>query len=250
VSVVAENPRAVIGGNAPPEPTPFEIAEQKVGDIYDEAKLWLDGAKVDSQELADGIGNLISLAQDAWNAAEEARKAEKKPFDDGAKEVQARYKPLLEKAEQAKAACKKALQPWLQRLADEIEAKAKAAREEADRKRREAEDAIRATNAANLAERAAAEALVKDAKRAEKMATRAENQTATAGGDFGRATGLRTVYTATLVDPILAARHYWQARRSEMLASLQTMADQDVRQGKHEPDAIPGFTITKSTVPV
>ena len=37
---LAENPRAVVGGNNPPaKPTPFELAEKAVNDIYDETVL-------------------------------------------------------------------------------------------------------------------------------------------------------------------------------------------------------------------
>src|SRR5690349_4076026 len=101
------NPRAVIGGNNPP-PSPFEIAQKAVEDIYGEASMWLDGATVDSQELADGIGNLASELRKARKLADETRKIENKPFDDGKAEVQARYKPLLDKADLAIEACKKA----------------------------------------------------------------------------------------------------------------------------------------------
>src|SRR5260221_116793 len=123
-------------------------------DLYGEASMWLDGATVDSQQLADGIANLLAELRKARKLAEDNRKVEKKPHDDAAAEVQSRYKPLLDKADLAAEACKKAVAPWLQKKADEIEAKAKAAREEADRQRQAAEAAIRASDAANLAERA------------------------------------------------------------------------------------------------
>jgi hypothetical protein len=238
--IEAINPRAVPGGNNPP--SPFELVTKAVEDIYSECALWLDGAHVDSQDMADGIANLMVTITKAEKLAEENRKTEKKPFDDGAKEVQARYKPLLDKADLAKAACKKALAPWLKKLADETEAKARAAREEADAKRQAAEEAIRTTDAANLAERAAAEALVAAAKQAETAANKAARETATAGGMMGRATGLRTVYAATITSPLVFGRYAWVSHREEYDAFLQQLANRLVRSGVR---SLPGVNISE-----
>ena len=72
-AVVTHNPRAVIGDNAPP-PSPFEIAEKAVNDIYDEVVLWLDGKPIDSQELADGVGNLLAEIRKAEKLADDTRR--------------------------------------------------------------------------------------------------------------------------------------------------------------------------------
>lgn len=236
---LAENPRAVIGGNSPP-PTPYEIAQKAVEDIYSEASMWLDGATVDSQELADGIANLLAELRKARKLAEDTRKVEKKPHDDAAAEVQHRYKPLFDKADLAAEACKKAVAPWLKKLADQIERKAAEARAEADRQQQAAQDALRAADATNLAERAKAEALVTAVKKANTVANKAERQTATAGGAHGRAMGLRTVLVTRMTDKSAAAKHYWASAREEMTDFLQGLAERDVRAGKRE---IPGFTV-------
>jgi hypothetical protein len=241
------NQRAVIGANFPPPDSPFEDASRRVNDVYEEAASWLNGERVQDQETANGIANLIALIGKAWDVAETARKAEKKPFDDGANAVQDKYLPLLKRAELAKQACKKALQPWLQKLADEIEAKARAARDEADRKRREAEAAIRKAAPENLTERAAAEALIVGAKHAETVARKAETTTAKAGGTFGRATGLRSVYTPVLTDARKAMTAYWATNKDEILQFVESLAQRDVRNGKRE---IPGFRIDETKVPV
>ena len=235
-------PRA-IGDNGPPPPTPYEAARDTIEDLWGEASLWLDGAKVDSQELADGIGNLLAMLRKAAKDADAARRDENKPFDDGKAEVQARYKPILTKAEQAEKACKAALQPWLQKKADEIEAKARAAREEADRKRREAEAAIRAAGAADLAARAEAEAKIDAAKQADIMARKAANTTAKVGGLEGRSSGLRSTWKPELTDGVAAARHYWSTQRQEMETFLLILAAKDVAKGSRD---IPGFEIKET----
>lgn len=239
-TLTAENPRAVVGGNNPPEPTPYEQAEQKVGDLWEEAKLWLDGAAVDNQAVADDIANLLDLIRGAKKFAEAQRKVEKEPFDKGAAEVQARYKPLLEKADLAADACKKALAPWLKKKEEAQRAEAERKRKEAEEKAAAAREALRAADAANLEARAQAEALVKQAKDAEKAANKAERQTATAGGGMGRATGLRTTYVATITDPIAFGRYAWGQCREEYQTFLQGLADRLVHGGARE---LPGVEI-------
>lgn len=235
-----------VGHNNPPEPTPYEAARDRVEDLYGEATLWLDGAKVDSQELADGIANLLTELRKAAKEADGARKVEAEPFDLGKAEVQARYKPLLTKIEQAEKACKAAMAPWLTQKAAEIEAAAKAAREAADKKRREAEEAIRATDASNLAARAEAEAKLKDAKKAETVASKAERTTATAGGFAGKAAGLRTTYRPVFAKDgeVEALRWAWKTYPEEMKGCALVLAAKEVAMGKRE---IPGFTIEKVT---
>lgn len=235
------NPRATIGGNMPPEPTPFELAEAEVYKLYDEAALWLDGAAVDSQELADDIANLMNMLRTAEKAADAARKAEKEPHLEAGRAVDAQYKPLLDKAKLATDACKKALAPWLTKLEAEKRAAEAEARRVADEKRAAAEAAIRARDAANLEQTAAAEALLKDAKKAEAAASRAEKATAGAGGSVGRKAGLRTVWTATMTNSAEALKHYKAAKPDALKAFLLSLAEADVRAGVR---SIPGFSVT------
>lgn len=242
MDAIAEIIAPGIGHNGAPEPTPFELAAKAIEDVYAEAALWLDGAEVDSADLASGIDNLKKTIASARKSADEARKVEKKPFDDGAAEVQARYNSLLKKADLAKDACNKALEPWLKKEAARIEGEARAAREAAEALQRQAEEAIRASDAANLEERAAAEELVKAAKKAETVANKMERTTATAGGMLGRATGLRSYWVARLVAPVVAARWAWAAHHDEMIGFIEELAEKDVRLGKRD---IPGFTVTE-----
>jgi len=238
---VVEKPPG-IGHNLPPEPTPYEIAEKAVGDIYAEARLWLDGARVESRETADGIGNLLKLIRDAKALAEEKKEIEYRPHKTAADAVVERYKPLLKRADDAAKACKAALQPWLDEKDRQLRAEQERLRAEAEAKAKAAQEAIRAADAANLDAREKAEQQIAEAKEAEKIANKAAKQTALAGGTYGRSVSLRTEWVALMIDPIAAARHYWLERREEMQAFLQGLADRDVRHGKRD---IPGFTITE-----
>lgn len=245
-----------IGHNQPPPelPTPFAIAEKAVNDIYDETTLWLDGHQINSQELADGVANLLAKIREAEKLADDARVAEKAPLDEAIKEIQARYAPLIADTKAVKgktvlaaAACKKALQPWLEAEDRRIREEARIVREEADRQRCEAEKALRASETANLAGRAAAEELLSAAKKADAAANVAEKQTAKAGGAFGRSAALRTVYVPTITDPVVAVRHYWIVAREKMLTFVSGMIERDIRLGKRK---IPGVEITETKVAV
>lgn len=248
------NPRAVAGNNNPPveiEPTPFEMSEVEIGDLYAEAKNWLDGEPVTTQAQADGLSKLIEDLRKAGKLADERRVEENKPFDDGKAEVQARYAPLIADTKSVKGKvplavdmAKKALAPWLQKLEDEKQAAAKKAREEADAKMKAAQDALRASQVADLEKREAAEALIRDAEKADAAATKAENSKAHATGGT-RAIGLRSVWRAEMTDARAAAAHYWVTRREDVDAFFQGMADADVRAGKRE---IPGFMIAETRV--
>lgn len=254
-AAVADNPRAVAGGNNPPEalePTPYEKSLNEIDDLYAEASLWLDGAPVDSQALADGVGKLTGMLREAAARADAARVAEKKPLDDKIAEIQDRYNLLIGdtkkvkgKAFRAIEACKAALEPWLDAEAKRIAEDARIKREAAEKAQRDAEEALRTADLANLTAQAEAEELVTEAKIAIAVANKAERQTAKVSGGPGRSIGLRTVWVATMTDVTEAGRHYWRAAPNEMRGFLQSMADTDVRAGRR---SIPGFEIVETKV--
>lgn len=245
----------LIGHNNPPaeiEPTPFEMSEVEIGDLYAEAKNFLDGEPITTQAVADAVSKLIDDLRKAAKLADERRVDENRPFDEGKAEVQARYAPLIADTKSVKGKvvlaidiAKKALAPWLQKLEDEKRAAAEAARkaaEEAETKARAALAATRATD--DLAAREAAEDLAREAKKAEASAVFAENDKAHAKGGT-RAMGLRSVWRAEMTDGRAAAGHYWATRREDVDAFFQGLADADVRAGKR---TIPGFLISETRV--
>ncbi len=254
-AILAENPRAVAGNNNPPEPmTAFDAVEINIIDLYEEAKLWLEGEPVTTQDQADALNTLMSRIKDAAKAAEDQRTVEKKPHDDAIDEIQGRYNPLIAgffsknktagKATMAMDAAKKALAPYLIKLDRKQQEAARLAREEADRLQREAMEAMRARDAANLTQREDAERLAQEAKAAEQAASRAENTKAHAKGE-GRATGLRTVYRAVMADRKAAAAWVWVDHNEELMIFIQELADRAVRAGMRK---INGFDVIEEKV--
>lgn len=239
------NPRAVQGANRPP--SPFDAFEAHIADLYEEARHFLDGDGVSSEGQATAITALMDQLRTAKKDADAARAEEKRPHDEAAKEVQAKWKPLIDKADLAVSTCKTALTPWLQKLEAERLARAEQARQEAERKAREAQEAARAAQAsADLAERERAEALAKEATQAGKAATKAEKATAsTASG--ARAVSLRSYWSAEITDLKEACRHFWAANPEAFRALIQQLADTDVRNGKRQ---IPGVVAVEERRPV
>ncbi|RAK51628.1 hypothetical protein DJ017_17485 [Phenylobacterium soli] len=188
----------------------------------------------------------MEMIRKAAKDADKARAEEKKPHDDAAKAVQAKWKPLLDKADLAVTTCKRALAPWLQAKEAAAREAAEAARREAEEKARIAAEAMRQTTLEDLAGREQAEALLKDAKAAEREASRAEKARPNASGDT-RAVTLRSVFRAELVNPSDALKHYVAHHPEAIKACLQQLADTDVRGGKRQ---IPGFTVHEEKVVV
>lgn len=243
------NIRAGIGGNNPPEPTPFEAVRTRIDGLYLEANNWLDGAPVDTAELAAGVEKLEAAIKAAVKDAEDARKAEAKPFDDGKAEVQARYNLLIGETKTVKGtailaleACKAALTPWRIKAQAEKDAAAAAARKQAEEKAAAALAARQVADLANLAAKAESDRLLAEAEEARKAANRAEKAATTK-------TGLRTTYRAVMIPDGLqaAARHIWANDQAALSSFVQSWADNTVRSfgANAEGLVIPGFEIQK-----
>jgi hypothetical protein len=213
---------------------PFDAAKLEIDDLFAEADNWLTGEPITSAEEAEAVEKLLDLTRKAKANADAERKRENEPFDTGKAEVQARYNPILKRADMVAETCKAVLQPWRDAIAKAKALEAEKARQEADEARRIAEEAIR-NSAGNIAARAEAETKLNDAKIAEADVRRVEKKAVTGNG-------LRTLYRPVMVDGGKAAEHYWKARRADFQEFLQELAAQDVRKGTR---VIPGFEIVE-----
>lgn len=245
---------ASIGHNKGPELSPYERIKEKIESLYEEALAYLDGEAIATQGQADDVSNLMNMLRDAREEADEARKEENKPFDEGKAAVQAKYAPLIADTKSVKGktvlaveACKKALAPWLQKLDEEKRAAAEKARLEAEEKQRIAQEAIRSAQAADLASREAAEQQLQEAKKAEAAAKKAEADRGRAGGGVGRKASLRTYYIAEIHDLKEFTRYVWANYQDDMRTYLNQRAQWMVDQGKRD---IPGITVREDRRPV
>lgn len=240
------NQIATIGDNNPP--TPFDDIEARINDLYDEAKNWLDGEEVTEQAQADALNTLASQIREAAKEAEEMRKAEAKPFDDGKKAVQERYNPLIQKGkgktEVALNAVKSSLKPYFLELDRIQQEAAQKAREEAEQAERDAQAAMQHRDPSNIEDQEEANRLAELAKSAQQAANKAENAKAHAKGN-GRATGLRTRTKVSIANERDAAAWAWKHDREQLMVFILTLAEKAVRNGSHK---IEGFNITQEKV--
>lgn len=237
---------ATIGHNQPPEPTPFEAIETRINDLYDEAKIWLDGEPVTTTKQAAALNTLENLIRAAAKDAEALRKTEVAPLDDAKAEIQARYNALIGetktvtgKTVTAINAVKAALKPYLLEVERRQREDAARAKAEADALAKAAQDAIAARDKANLQSIEAAEQLITDAAQARKDADRIAAAKPLAKGE-GRATGLRTVYKVEIASYRDAAAWAYKEKSRELADFLVEVAQAEVRTGKRE---ISGFNI-------
>ena len=158
------NQIAKIGHNAPP--TPFDEIKTRIEDLYAEAKQWLDGEPVTTQDQANALNTLENRIREAAKEAEALRKGEVKPLDDAKAEIQERFNALIGetktvtgKTVMAIAAIKSALKPYLLEL-DRIQRETAAkAREEAEKAEQAARAAMQSREADNLEQREEADDL-------------------------------------------------------------------------------------------
>lgn len=214
---------AVIGHNEPPEPTPFEVSRDRINDLYAEAKNWCDGEPITSQAEADAVSKLLDMIGEEIKTAEQRRRDENKPFDEGKAEVQARYGKLIGETKSVtgrailvRDACRKALTPWRERIEAERVAAAEAARKAADEAKNDAAFAFDVTRSDDLAGRERAEELAAQAKAAEAAAKKAGKPTAT---------GLRTVTQAAVTDNRAFLRWIVENRHDALRGWLQSYAE-------------------------
>lgn len=186
---------APIGHNAPPKLDAYSMA---LDDAYTTAKDFLDGKPIENQGQADAVGRIVGEVKKLKKDADDARAEEKRPHDEAAKAVQAKWKPLLERAETIIKAAQKPLSDYLNKLAAEQREAEEKAREEAARKAQEAVEASRAAEGSIEAVEHA-RALEKDADKAQREAAKLGKQKAHVTG-MDRAIGLRTYKVATVTD--------------------------------------------------
>lgn len=186
------NPRAVIGGNSPPEPIdPMEAIQRDYDDVFAEVGNWLDGSPVETEDQMRAVDGLLASVKEAEKQAKAAKEAEYRPHKDACDAVVARWKPFLDDLDRQTKGLAAAVSAFKrQREAERQEAERKA-RYEAERAREEAARAARAADAANIEAQ-------REAARIQREAEEAQRKVAALAADKTR--GLRTVTKYEITD--------------------------------------------------
>lgn len=212
----------MIGHNNPP---PFELHSIHIEDLFTLVSDTTAGAEVTTDEQETALDGLLDDFRKARKAADTERAAEKKPHDDAAKEVQAKWKPLLDRCDMAADEIKRLLTPYRtakQRAKDEA---ARKAREEAEARQKAAQEALRQSD--DLEGRFAAEAELKQAQKLTAAANKIDRQ----------ATGLRTYQIAEVTDAKALLQHVMRHDPEPLKSWLADYAR------KALPSQLPGVTI-------
>lgn len=205
---------ATIGDNGPPADAAFGLHVDSLFTLLSDT---LAGGDVTTDEQEAAIDAILDDFRAAGKDADKLRGAEKKPHDDAGKAVQAKWKPIIDKADRGAGACKDALTPYRtakQRAKDEA---ARKAREEAEAKAEAARVALR--EADDLEAKFAAEQQIEQAAKLTAVANKIDRS----------ATGLRTHWEAEITDRKAALLHYLARAPERFEALIQQMADEDAR---------------------
>ena len=204
----------MIGGNNPP---PLAAMSLHIEDLFSLVSGSLAAGPVTTDEQEGALDNLLDDLRRAKKDADAQRAAEKKPHDDAAKEVQAAWKPLLDRCDKGAEAVKAALTPYREARQHAKDEAARKAREEAEAKQAAAQAALRKSD--DLEERFAAEELLEQAAKQVAQANRIDRS----------ATGLRTYWEAEITDRRAALNHYIKTQPEAFAELIQTLAERDAR---------------------
>lgn len=199
-----EHPLVAMGSNQAPDDDTYEGLRDAIEPLATEAKRLLAGPPAKTQVEADQITNLADRLSQLWTKAETLRKAEKKPFDEGARLVQEKWVPLTSSADQFKNLKYKLVTPFLQ-------AEERAAKQAAEA-------------AAENARLFGVEGAVEEAPPPRARA-----------GTRGRAVTLRTEVTAEIADYDLVYQHF--KKNAELQFCLHALATKAIRAGFEIPGA-------------
>ncbi len=221
------------------QPEPFTLYSESIGDLLLEAENFLDGKDIETEEQEQAVASILTRLRREANAADDQRKAEKRPHDEAAKAVQAKWQPLLSKADLAVGVCKNALAKRLEAKEAAQRAAAEAARQEAARQAEAAVQAAASVSDTDLAGQTTLRVLRENAADLEKKAAKLDKKPVRATGGE-RAVGLRASYSAEVIDPKEFGRWLWENRREEYLAFLTARA---IHESKNGDRGIPGIRI-------
>lgn len=239
------DPRLSIGGNRPPPYDADTLAafDAESAKFLDGAVAWLEAGEIKDEDGAARLNDFIAGVKKRLKAADEMRKAEKKPHDDAGKAVQAAYKPVLDKLDRAVAKVSPLLTAWMTAQEEKRQAEARRRAEEAEAARAAAEAAAaKAAEKSDIAAEIEAEAALTRAEEAQKEAARfakGRTQVSSATGG-GRTASLRTQKVVTVKNLRVLFMHY--ADHPVVAECLQKLAAADVRGGAAD---IPGIEITE-----
>jgi hypothetical protein len=219
----------------------LSLAEQ-ISEYAHMALGWLTTTGIKDKTSADMAGNYRAKLLDFKKQADSAREDQVRPHLDAQREINAEFKPLIAEAEAAANQIRDALTVWMRAEQVRLEAEQRA-KYEAERKAAEAE---RARLAAEQAKRMTDDpiAALTDPDPAPEVVLPASPAPVkvNAGGQRGRAAGLRTVTRCVVTDHAAALAYF--AGHEEVHALVVKLAEKALKAGAK----VPGADLVKEQV--
>lgn len=203
---------APIGHNLPPEPV--DLARERVDALIANANAWAERfAKIEDEETAASAADFLDQLDRQFQQYDAARREEKRPHDQAADAVQAKWTPLLGRL----AACKTVINllhaSWLRRKQERLDEQRRKEQQEAEEARQRAEQLARQAQTAQggpgaLNATIAAQEAAQAAERARKALAAVPERAQVRGNLGGRARSLRYTWKAAIVDWDAAYAHF------------------------------------------
>jgi hypothetical protein len=192
-----------------------EALADEIASLWSEVTEWLERIGIIADQVtADRCANYADALSDLEKKAEAFRTAEKKPVLDQGRVIDARWKPIVTAADEAKRVCKKAIEPFLIAETERLE------REFMEQLKAENGD-VSLLGLASLTAKA---------------------------GTFGRTISLRRVRKVVVLDRTALINHYHRDPRfvndEAVQKLLAKLAEQDLQSGSE----IPGVELTEDKV--
>ena len=215
-----------LGHNQPPA---FEAHSLNIEDLFALISGTTAGAQVSTDEQEEALDDLLDDVRNARKAADAERAAEKKPHDDAARVIQARWKPLLDKCDMATLEIKRLLTPYREAKQKAKDAAAAQARQEVAAKEAAAREALNSSD--DLESRFEAEAQLKQAAKLTAVANKIDRAP----------TGLRTRWTHRITERRTLLNHVAQRYPEDLADMLNDFVRRKVNEGVRD---MPGVEIT------
>ena len=216
--------------------SPREATKERVTELVKAANTWAkDVGTIATPEQAAKMEDLLTQCRHARDDTDAERKAERAPWDEKIREVQATYNPLLDLVDACVVVLKRLKTAWLDKEDARQKTEAAAAAEKA-RLAQEAADMAAAAAAVGLTPavegQVAANAAAAAAVAAQEEAARAAAVKPRVVGAYGgRASGFRTVWEAEITDWAKVAVAYSEHPRVREI--LQAVANAHAKAMKN-----------------
>ena len=240
---------AGVGHNNPPPYNVETVAgyQARTDQLNTAAQAWLDLGEIETEEQAQKGNDFVEQLRKHFNAMEDARKTDKKPWDDKATEVHQRYKRMLDPVEAMAKKVKPRLAAFVTKQRAKAEAEAAERRRVAEATRREAEQAAVSAAARNdVAAETEAQAQLKAANKEEKQAARPVKVNLSSATGGGRTMSLRKTYKAQIAPGADARRAFgWIMDDPDLATQLRAEMERlctAARRKADGPTTIPGVT--------